>query len=211
MKMTKYLKYVVVAVLAGTVAFMPVTEAIAAVSGQETEAQRQERVDAEVAAFYEEATAPVNQTVEGTKSDVSGLYFAKSVKGVALAPSVDSNADKSSYVKVSDTDKNKSSAAVGVANNVAAALNATVGPCINVTYGKKVDGKYVQTADGSKGLMNIGIPANFKSAGAQYSVIAIYEGVLYQVYPNISTNPNSITVNLDQAPSANVMYALIKK
>ncbi len=207
MKITKYLKYVVIAGLIGALAFVPVTEAVAATSAEE----RQAEIEKQIEAFYEEATAPANRSVEGNISTVGGFFTAKDVQGVALAPSADSNADSNSFVKVSDTDKKKSSAAVGVANNVATALSATVGPCINVTYGKMWQGIYTPMTDGSKGLMSIGIPANFKSANAQYSIIAVYDGGLYKVYPNLSTNPNCITVDLDQASSANVMYALIKK
>lgn len=204
----------------------PAKEIIVAASSEETtpeetteetpeekaEEARQAEVQRQYDAFIEEASAPVNQTVSGVKSQVGGLYLARDVRGVAFAPAADSGATKDSYVKVTDTDKTKSSAAVAVAQNAAAAIapNAQVGPCINVTYGKNQNGKYVESTDGSAGVLNIGIPANFRSEGATYSVVAVYGGGSFKVYENTSTDPAKFTTNVDTAVTPNVMYALVK-
>ena len=226
MDIKKSVKYFVVAGLIGALLFTPATKAIAAVSGEsESEAEirtisleeqaeqaRQAMVNRQLDEFLAEATSTVNQTVAGTKSQVNGLYAAKGVQGVAMAPSTDSGSDKNSYVKVTDTDKKKSSAAVAVANTVAATLspNAVVGPCINVEYGKMENGKFTESTSGSKGELSIGVPAGFRSEGAKYAVVAVYGGGAFDCYENTSTDPNKVTVNVGEAKSANVMYALVK-
>ena len=200
----------------------PIKELVVAASSEEkddgpspeerAEEARQADVQRQYDAFVEEASAPVNQTVSGTKSQVGGMYLAKNVRGVAFAPAADSGATKDSYVKVFDTDKTKSSAAVAVAQTAAAAIapNAQVGPCINVTYGKNQNGKYVESTDGSAGVINIGIPANFRTEGASYSVVAVYGGGSFKVYDNTSTDPAKFSANVDTALTPNVMYALVK-
>lgn len=196
----------------------PTKELIVAASAEEpspeerAEQARQEEIQKEYDAFIQEATAPANQTVAGVKSDVGGYYLAKEVQGVALTPAAGSGATKDTFVKVLDADKTKSSAAVAVAENAAAAIapNAQVGPCINVTYGKKQGEKFVQSTDGSSGTLNIGIPANFRSEGATYSVVAVYGGGAYKVFENTSTDPAKFTANVEAALTPNVMYALVK-
>ncbi len=216
MDIKKSAKYFVVAGLVGALLFAPASKAIAAVSGESgtktAEQARQEEVNRQLEAFVAEATSNTNKTVAGTKSQVNGLYSAKSVQGVALAPAADSGSDKNSYVKVSDTDKKKSTAAVAVANTVAATLspNAVVGPCINVQYGKNEGGKFTETTAGSKGQLSIGVPASFRTEGAKYAVIAVYGGGAFDCYENTSTDPAKVTVNVGEAKSANVMYALVK-
>ena len=230
MNLKNALKYVLVGGMIFAIFTAPAQKAIAAVSGEEKQEEqaeevyvpsveeireeaRQAEVEQQVQEYIAEATAPVNQTVAGVKSEVGGYYTAKEVQGVAMAPSADSNADKSSFVKVADTDKEKSSAAVAVATTAAVtelSPNAVVGPCINVNYGKMVDGHFTETTDGAKGTLNIGIPANFRTAGANYAIIAVYPRGAYKVFPNSSTDPTKITANIDSSASANVMYALIK-
>ena len=203
MVISKKLKYVVVAGMVAALAFAPATKAIASVT---SEMAIQE---AAMEAFIAEATAPENQTVAGTKTAVNGYYTSKGVDGVAISPATEST---SSFVKVTDTDKKKSTAAVATANIAAAGLgtNATVGPCINVTYGQKANGKYEATTAGSAGTFSVGIPKNFQTAGASYALVAVYAGGAYKVYPNTSTDPSVIKVTVDEAASADVMYALVK-
>ena len=209
----KLLKYVLVAGLMGAIIAAPATEAIAAVSAEEktdeerAEEARQKKVQAEVENMIKEATAPVNKTVAGVKSAVDGYYFAKKVQGVALTPSVPGTG---SFVKVADTDATKSTAAVAVASNVASSFSGTVGPCINVYYGKMTGGKFTSSTEGTAGTISIGIPASFQTAGMDYSIVAVYAGGAYKIFNNISTNASVVTANVDQATSSNVMYAVVK-
>ena len=216
MDFKKLLKYVIVAGIIGSITMSPVTNAIVAASGEEdsgpteeekAEQARQEKVAKQYEEFVAEATAPTNKTVAGVKSDVSGYYMAKKVDGVAFKPTT---ADTTSFVKVMDTDVKKSTAAVAVAQSAAEALGGTVGPCINVYYGKMVGGKYTASSDGSAGAISIGIPASFRTEGAKYSIVAVYAGGASKVFENVSTNSNVITANVDTAQSPNVMYAVVK-
>ena len=226
MELLKHIKVMVIAgATVGTTLLLlvdspvnPTKELIVAASAEEpspeerAEEARQQEVQKQYDELIEEATAPANQTVAGVKSDVGGYYLAKEVQGVALTPSTGAGTAKDSFVKVLDVDKSKSTAAVAVAENAAAAIapNAQVGPCINVTYGKKNGENFVQSTDGSSGTLNIGIPANFRSEGASYSVVAVYGGGAYKVFENTSTDPAKFTANVDAALTPNVMYALVK-
>ena len=204
MGITKNFKYVVVAGLVIALALAPATKAFASLTGE------MERVQAETEAFVAEATSPVNQTVAGVKSQVGGYYTAKEVKGVALAPSAPATG---SFVKVQDTDKKKSTAAVATATAAATAelgATATVGPCINVSYNQSANGKITPSTAGSAGTISVGIPANFQTAGANYALVAVYAGGAYKVYPNTSADPAVISVAVDEAASSDVMYAIVK-
>ncbi|MBO4913336.1 MAG: hypothetical protein J5504_11470 [Butyrivibrio sp.] len=215
MEFRKLIKYVVVAGLMGAIFMAPVTEAIAAVSAEEdgpseeerAEEARQKKLQAEVENMIKEATAPTNKTVAGVKSAVDGYYFAKKVQGVALTPSVPGTG---SFVKVADTDATKSKAAVAVASSVASSFSGTVGPCINVFYGKMAGGKFTSSTEGTAGTISIGIPASFQTAGMDYSIVAVYAGGAYKIFNNTSTNASVVTAKVDQAASSNVMYAVVK-
>ena len=214
MKFANYAKYVLIAGLFAALVISPKTAAIVAATAEPpsqeelNEISRQAEVQKETDKWVEEATAPTHQTVAGTKSQVDGFYMAQKVDGVAMAPT--GGAEKDSYVKVMDTDKTKSAAAVAVANNAAAEVGGIVGPCIDVDYGKMVNGKFTESTDGTAGTFSIGVPNDFATAGAQYAVAAIYQGGAYEIFENTSTNPKTVTVNVGQAKSPKVMYALIK-
>ena len=226
MELLKHIKVMIIAGATVGAAFLllvdspinPAKEIIVAASAEEptpeerAEEARQAEVERQHEELIVEATSPVNQTVAGVKSDVGGYYLAKGVQGVAMTPATGAGTAKDSFVKVLDADKTKSTAAVAVAQNAAAAIApaAQVGPCINVTYGKKQGENFVQSTDASAGTLNIGIPANFRSEGATYSVVAVYGGGAFKVFENTSTDPAKFTANVDTALTPNVMYALIK-
>ncbi len=231
---SKIVKYTVALGVVGIIIFSPKTRAIvstaaeAAVSGgsakveqpsgpsaeEVAEERRQEQVTKAHEALIAEATAPKNQTVAGVKSQTNGFYLAKKVQGVAFAAPTGTTAggnNGNSFVKVMDTDKKKSTAAVKSAEVVAQMLGGTVGPCINVNYGSLVNGKFTASTAGSASTMSIGVPTNFRQAGATYSIVAIYAGGSYKVFENTSTDPAVITVAVEEAESANVMYALVRR
>ena len=96
------------------------------------------------------------------------------------------------------------------ANAVATMLGGTVGPCIDVRYGRMEKGSYVLSPIASGGTMSIGIPQAFRTLGANYAVVAIYAGGAYKVFENTSADPAYVTVTVEEALSADVMYAIIK-
>ena len=196
MKAAKYAKYLLIIGLLAAMIISPKTVTKVAASG------------AEIEAMFAEGESPAHKTVAGTKTQMEGFYFVKKVNGVALVPTA--GAPAGAYVKVMDTDKDNSSAAVAVANQAAAGLGGVVGPCINVEYGTMNSGKFNGTTEGSQGIIYIGIPGDFQSAGARYAVAAVYQGGACRVYENSSTNPSVIAVTVDQALSSKVMYAVIR-
>ncbi len=214
MSFKKIAKYVLVAGMVGALAVAPVSAVIAAASAEEKSAEqiaeeaRIEEVERQTEEYIAEATSAEHKTVAGVKSSVDGFYTAKNVNGVAVAPAASNSA---SFVKVTDTDKKKSSAAVAVADAAAASIGGVVGPCINVTYGQMSGSTYTPSGVGSAGTISIGLPGNFKTDGATYSVVAIYAGGQYTILDNVSTDPNVVKVNAPEAPSADVMYAVIKR
>lgn len=178
---------------------------------ERAEQARQERLEQEYRELVEEATAPANQTVAGMKSQQDGYYLAKKVEGVCFVPDAATAAPAgNSFVKVTDTDKNKSKGAMNSANAVATMLGGTVGPCIDVRYGRMEKGSYVLSPIASGGTMSIGIPQAFRTLGANYAVVAIYAGGAYKVFENTSADPAYVTVTVEEALSADVMYAIIK-
>ena len=198
MKSVKYAKYVLIAGLLAAMIISPRTVAKVAASGEEQA----------ILEMYAEAESPAHKKVEGTMTQMEGFYLAKEVNGVALIPTAGKPAN--TYVKVTDTNKDASSAAVAVANNAAAQVGAVVGPCVNVNYGTMEKGKFVDTIEGSQGIVYIGIPANFRVPGARYGLVAVYQGGGYKVYESSSTNPNAIACTVDQAITPKVMYAMIR-
>ena len=196
MKAAKYAKYLLIVGLLAALLISPRTVAKVAASG------------AEIESMYAEAESPLHKSVAGTKTQMEGFYLVNKVDGVALIPTAGQPAG--AYVKVMDTDKDASKAAVAVATQAAAGLGGTVGPCINVDYGKIVKEEFVETTEGSQGILYIGIPGDFRQDGARYAVAAVYSGGGCRVYENSSTNPIAVAVTVDQAMSAKVMYALIK-
>ena len=209
MKLGKGFKYVVVLGMIAAISLAPVTRAIAAVSaGENVETETvEEKLEKAYNAIIKEGTKPENRTVAGVKSATDGLYLANKVKGVAMTPSAKK---EGAYVKVGDTDKKKSHAAVATADAVAQSLNGTVGPCINVFYGTKSGKDFVRTTEGSAGTLSIGIPDSFKTEGATYALVGVYAGGQFKIFENVSEDPSVITAAVDEAASVDVMYALIK-
>ncbi len=206
MKFSKNLKYLIVAGMITALVFAPATKAIASVSSEMA------RVQQEAIAYEQEATSPAHKTVGGVQSQIAGYYMAKGVDGVCLAPTAGTSA-VGMFVKVNDTDKGSSSAAVTTATIAATAElgpTAIVGPCINVSYGQLVNGSVNPSTAGSAGLMSIGIPSSFQTPGAKYAVVGVYAGGAYKVFLNGNTNPTICTVAVEQALSSDVMYALVK-
>ena len=206
MNISKKIRYVIVGGLVLALFLAPATKAIASVSSEMA------RVQSEAEAFEKEATSPAHKTVAGLQSQIGGYYMATGVQGVFLAPAAGTSA-ANLFVKVMDTDKEKSSAAVTTATIAATAElgpTATVGPCINISYGQNVNGSFVPSTTGSSGILSVGIHPTFQTIGAKYAIVAVYSGGAYKVYLNGSTDPSVITVATDQAISSDVMYAVVK-
>ena len=161
------------------------------------------------------AEIPVTNTVAGVKSTVQGVYIATSVNGTAItsglagiAGSYGLTAGEVPYARFSNMDVNKSSLAKAVIDNAAAAVGATVGPCINIEIGKKAGGQFsLLSQEGEKISVKVGIPKSFAQGGKTYAVICVRPGGAVSVLQDTDTDPNTITFDTTGGQGA---YAIVK-
>ncbi len=161
------------------------------------------------------AEIPVTNTVAGTKSTVQGVYIATSVNGTAITSSLAGiagsyglTAGEVPYARFSNMDVKKSSLAKAVIDNAAAAIGATVGPCINIEIGKKAGGQFsLLSQEGEKISVKVGIPKSFAQDGKTYAVICVRPGGAVSVLQDTDTNPNTITFDTTGGQGA---YAIVK-
>lgn len=155
-------------------------------------------------------------TVAGQKivTTVKGAYLAKTVDGAAfMTPAADIKgaygltANQQLYAMVMDTDQKKSYNAMASLNAAAAALNATMGPVLNIDIGYKENGKYTGLpSDGAEIMMTIAIPASFQDAAASYAVVVVRTGGVITVLPDLDGNVETVTFNMTNGGC----YALVK-
>ncbi len=161
------------------------------------------------------AEIPVTNTVAGTKSTVQGVYIATSVDGTAItsglagiASSYGLTAGEVPYARFSNMDVKKSNLAKAVIDNAAAALGATVGPCINIEIGKKAGGQFsLLSQDGEKITIKVGVPKSFAQDGKTFAVICVRPGGAVSVLQDTDSNPNTITFDTTGGQGA---YAIVK-
>lgn len=161
------------------------------------------------------AEIPVTNTVAGVKSTVQGVYIATSVNGTAItsgltgiASSYGLAAGEVPYARFSNMDVKKSNLAKTVIDNAAAALGATVGPCINIEIGKKAGGKFsLLSQDGEKITVKVGIPKSFAQDGKTFAMVCVRPGGAVTVLQDTDSDPNTITFDTTGGQGA---YAIIK-
>lgn len=161
------------------------------------------------------AEIPVTNTVAGVKSTVQGVYIATSVNGTAITSGltgIASNyglaAGEVPYARFSNMDVKKSNLAKAVIDNAAAALGATVGPCINIEIGKKAGGQFsLLSQDGEKITIKVGIPKSFAQDGKTFAMVCVRPGGAVTVLQDTDSDPNTITFDTTGGQGA---YAIIK-
>lgn len=161
------------------------------------------------------AEIPVMNTVAGTKSTVQGVYIATSVNGTAItsslagiASSYGLAAGEVPYARFSNMDVKKSYLAKAVIDNAAAALGATVGPCINIELGKMANGKFtLLSQDGENITIKIGIPSSFAQNGKTFAMVCVRPGGAVSILQDTDSDPNTITFDTKGGQGA---YAIIK-
>lgn len=143
-------------------------------------------------------------TSSGAKlvSTVNGAYRAKSVDGVAvIAPAADVlaafGAANIGSVKMNVVDSAHGPAATasinyGLAVLAADNVAAVKGP--EVDLNAFLNGKKVVDINQPISIA-VGIPASFRTAGCDYAVMLIQEGGRVSILPNLSADPNVISVN----------------
>ncbi len=227
--MRKNLSKVVVCLSAVALAiafFMPTTTATkVAASGNSTEEKEvvveipqpdpaEVEGERQMEATIEEGTKLENKSVAGVKSDADGLYLANDVNGIALKAKEGSDL---SDVRVTtlDTDPKKSSAALAVANNVAAQNNLEVGPSVDIYLQNKTAKGLTDGSIDKVGSIAVGLPGNMRGA-AEYKVIVVLPGGTSYVLPatpsadgrSITFDPSSIDTT--NAKSNQVMVSICK-
>lgn len=165
-------------------------------------------------ATIEEGTKLENKSVGGVKSDADGLYLANDVNGIALKAKEGSDL---SDVRVTtlDTDPKKSSAALAVANNVAAQNNLEVGPSVDIYLQNKTAKGLTDGSIDKVGSIAVGLPGNMRGA-SEYKVIVVLPGGTSYVLPatpaadgrSITFDPSSIDTT--NAKSNQVMVSICK-
>lgn len=161
------------------------------------------------------AEIPVTNTVAGVKSTVQGVYIATSVNGTAITSSLAGiagsyglAAGEVPYARFSNMDAKKSNLAKAVIDNAAAALGATVGPCINIEIGKKAGGQFsLLSQDGENITIKVGIPKSFAQSGKTFAVICVRPGGAVTVLQDTDSNPDTITFDTTGGQGA---YAIVK-
>lgn len=161
------------------------------------------------------AEIPVTNTVAGVKSTVQGVYIATSVNGTAItsglagiASSYGLASGEVPYARFSNMDVKKSNLAKAVIDNAAAALGATVGPCINIEIGKKAGGQFsLLSQDGEKITIKVGIPKSFAQDGKTFAMVCVRPGGAVTVLQDTDSDPNTITFDTTGGQGA---YAIIK-
>ncbi len=161
------------------------------------------------------AEIPVINTVAGVKSTVQGVYIATSVNGTAItsslagiASSYGLAAGEVPYARFYNMDAKKSVLAKAVIDNAAAALGATVGPCINIEIGKKAGGQFtLLSQDGENITIKVGIPKSFAQDGKTFAMICVRPGGAVTVLQDTDSDPNTITFDTTGGQGA---YAIVK-
>ena len=224
--MRKNLSKVVVCLSAVALAiafFMPTTTVTkVAASGNSTEVvveipqpdPAEVEGERQMEATIEEGTKLENKSVAGVKSDADGLYLANDVNGIALKAK-EGNDLSDVRVTTLDTDPKKSSAALAVANNVAAQNNLEVGPSVDIYLQNKTAKGLTDGSIDKVGSIAVGLPGNMRGA-AEYKVIVVLPGGTSYVLPATpSTDGRSITfdpssIDTTNAKSNQVMVSICK-
>lgn len=143
-------------------------------------------------------------TASGTKlvSTVNGAYRAKSVDGVAvITPAADVlaafGAANIGSVKMNVADSVHGPAATASINYglaVLAADNVAAVKGSELDLNAFLNGKKVVDINQPISIA-VGIPASFRTAGYDYAVMLIQEGGRVSILPNLSADPNVISVN----------------
>lgn len=172
---------------------------------------------AAAAAVAAQVPATSSVTVGGVTlvTTVKGAYLAKTVGGIAvttpaagIAASYGLTGSQTLYALVMDTDRKVSSKAMDSLNAAAAALNATMGPVLNIDLGYRENNLFRQlSADGAEIAMTVAIPADFQDAQANYAVIVVRYGGAITVLPDLDENAETVTFNTTGGLGC---YAIVK-
>jgi hypothetical protein len=201
----------------GGIAFADVSGNTAEEIAAEQAKQAQEAMDNAYIESIQESNAVTNQQVvvngNVVKTEADGMYFAKSIDGVAVNSSAQINealgttTGEKAYVTTWDVTEKTSPAAMASVNAAAAEVNATVGPTVQINVGKRsANGVDYSNTEGTF-TTTIGIPAKFYVEGATYAVVHVLPGGATEILENKSTDPKSIVVDISTGEG---VYSIIR-
>ena len=161
------------------------------------------------------AAIPATSSVAGVKSTVSGVYLAQKVNGTAVTTPVATIAagyglakGEKAIAKFSDMNPKKSYLAKQCMDVAAASQGATVGPMLNIEFGKMSGGKYsLLPTDGAEIRISVGLPKDFIQEDATYAVIRVRTGGVITILKDMDNDPKTVTFDTTGGAGA---YALIK-
>ena len=172
----------------------------------------------------EETTEQVVQYVQNNevmasghliKTNLNGHYYARGVKGMAMTDqewSLQKEAGMAmvEYFFVTSWDINQDTAplAVETFRVVAAAVNAKLGPVVQININKTFNGKMTSLEGNPVKITTVvGIPDDFKETGAKYAVICVKSGGVFEILPDLDEDDLTVTF---KANAGNCAYALIR-
>lgn len=156
--------------------------------------------------------------VEGIDSTIKGTYITRKTRGLAVITTRDAlrqiynvpkYCGKEFWFNFYDVDETKAPQSIAVINKTAADLGYQVGPTVNIELGvTEYDKNFtLLPSNGGPVRMIIGIPEGFFDRSKTYAMICVREGGAVSVYPDLDTNPWSVT--FDTAGGAGT-YAIVR-
>lgn len=153
--------------------------------------------------------------VAETKSTLPGVYLATGVEGVAVLTGFtdymigyEISSLENPYVRVSDFDGVKSNLAQASIDDAAIKLHATVGPAVNMEFGKMTSAGFkLLAADGMPVVVKVGIPKSFAQEDRTFAVVMVRAGGVVTVLEDLDNDPESVTF---ETTAGQAVYALVK-
>ncbi len=160
-----------------------------------------------------------NNEVKGTgrtiKTNLSGHYYASGVEGIAMTDQewslqVEAGMAVVEYFWVNTWDITQDTAplAVSTFRIVADSQGAELGPVVQINIHKTFNGKMTSLEGNEvKFTTVIGIPSDFRVAGAKYAVVLVKAGGAFEILPDMDEDDNTVTF---KAKAGDGAYAIIR-
>lgn len=149
------------------------------------------------------------------KSTLEGNYYAEGVPGIAMLDyeytiRQEANMSPVEYFFVTTWDITQDTAplAVNTFRIVAQSQNALLGPVVQININKTISGK-LYSLEGNPAHVKtmIGIPEDFREAGARFAVVCVKSGGVFEILPDTDIYDSTVTFSAKVGDAA---YALIR-
>ncbi len=148
-------------------------------------------------------------------STLDGHYYAQGVPGIVMLDyefNIRSQANMSPveffYVATWDITQDTAPLAVNTFRIVAQSQNALLGPIVQININKTISGKWY-SLEGNPATVRtmIGIPEDFRAQGANFAVVCVKAGGVFEIMPDTDSYDSTVTINAKVGDAA---YALIR-